>query len=106
MDVFIKMKLQPEQIRHIASLARLGLSEIDIKHYSIQLSEVLDNFEILKQLNTENVEPAQHSTESYNVFREDTVEQSLSQEEVLANAPDREGVCFKVQAILTDLGNP
>ena len=43
------MKLDKEQIKHIASLARLGLSDDDIDMFSVQLSEVLDNFDILKR---------------------------------------------------------
>lgn len=94
------MKLQPEQIKHIASLARLGLSDEDIESYSTQLSEVLENFTILQQINTKHVPPAQHSTDSLNVFRDDMVQDSLSQKDVLSNAPRKEGNCFKVQAIL------
>ena len=71
------MKLDKEQIKHIASLARLGLSDEDIDMFSIQLSEVLDNFDILKQIDTTNVQPAAQIISIQNVLRDDTVEKSF-----------------------------
>jgi len=94
------MKLTTEQIKHIASLARLGLSDTDIKDYRTQLSEVLDNFEILKQVDTANVKPTAQSITLQNVFRNDQVGESYPQNEVLANAPKQEDNCFKVKVIL------
>jgi aspartyl-tRNA(Asn)/glutamyl-tRNA(Gln) amidotransferase subunit C len=94
------MKLSYEQVRHIAWLARLGLSEEEVEKFSVQLSNILDNFEILKQVDTANVPPATHTIPLQNVFRKDDVAESYSQAEILSNAPKREGNCFKVQAIL------
>ncbi len=94
------MKLNTEQIKHIASLARLGLGDTDIENYCTQLAEVLENFEILKQIDTTNVEPAAQSITLQNVFRNDQVSKSYTQNEVLANAPRREESCFRVKAIL------
>lgn len=94
------MKLTTEQIKHIASLARLGLSDADIEDYCTQLSEVLDNFEILKQVDTTNVKPTAQSIALQNIFRNDQVGESYSQNEVLANAPKQEDNCFKVKVIL------
>jgi aspartyl-tRNA(Asn)/glutamyl-tRNA(Gln) amidotransferase subunit C len=94
------MKLSYEQVRHIAWLARLGLSEEEVEKFSLQLSNILENFEILKQVDTANVPPATHTIPLQNVFREDNAAESYSQAEVLSNAPKQEGNCFKVQAIL------
>jgi len=94
------MKLSYEQVRHIAWLARLGLSEEEVEKFSLQLSDILENFEILKQVDTANVPPATHTIPLQNVFRKDDVAESYSQAEILANAPKQEGNCFKVQAIL------
>jgi len=94
------MKLDQKQIKHIASLARLGLSDDDIEMFSTQLSEVLDNFDILKQIDTSNVQPAAQIISIQNVFRDDDVENSTPQNDILDNAPMKEGNCFKVQAIL------
>ena len=94
------MKLSYEQVRHIAWLARLGLSEEEVEEFSLQLSNILENFEILKQVDTTNVPPATHTIPLQNVFRKDDVAESYPQAEILSNAPKQEGNCFKVQAIL------
>jgi aspartyl-tRNA(Asn)/glutamyl-tRNA(Gln) amidotransferase subunit C len=94
------MKLSYEQVGHIAWLARLGLSEEEVEKFSLQLSNILENFEILKQVDTANVPPATHTMPLQNVFRKDDVAESYSQAEILSNAPKQEGNCFKVQAIL------
>jgi aspartyl-tRNA(Asn)/glutamyl-tRNA(Gln) amidotransferase subunit C len=94
------MRLTYEQVRHIAWLARLGLSEEEVEKFSLQLSNILENFEILKQVDTTDVPAATHTIPLQNVFREDDVANSYPQAEILSNAPKREGDCFKVQAIL------
>ena len=94
------MKLSYEQVRHIAWLARLGLSEEEVEKFSLQLSNILENVEILQQVDTANVPPATHSIPLQNVFRKDDIAESYSQSEVLSNAPKQAEKCFKVQAIL------
>lgn len=87
-------------MKHIAWLARLGLSEAEIESFGVQLSDILGNFEILKEVDTVNVPPATQTIPLKNVYREDKVAKSYPQTEVLTNAPDEEDNCFKVQAIL------
>jgi len=94
------MKLSHEQVRHIAWLARLGLSDEEVEKFSLQLSNILENFETLKQVDTTNVPPATHTIPLQNVFREDEVAASYPQADVLSNAPKQAENCFKVQAIL------
>ena len=94
------MKLSHEQVRHIAWLARLGLSEEDVEKFSLQLSNILENIEILRQVDTTGVPPATHSITLRNVFRKDDVVDSYSQAQILSNAPEQEENCFKVQPIL------
>jgi len=94
------MKLSYEQVRHIAWLARLGLSEDEVERFSLQLSNILENFEILKQVDTANVPPATHTVPLQNVFRKDELAESYSQAEILSNAPKQAENCFEVQAIL------
>ena len=94
------MKLSHEQVRHIAWLARLGLSEEEAEKFSLQLSNILENFETLKQVDTTNVPPATHTILLQNVFRKDAVAKSYSQAEILSNAPKQAEKCFEVQAIL------
>jgi aspartyl-tRNA(Asn)/glutamyl-tRNA(Gln) amidotransferase subunit C len=94
------MKLSYEQVRHIAWLARLGLSDQEVEKFSLQLSNILEDFEILKQVDTTEVPPATHTVPLKNIFRRDEVAESYSQAEILSSAPKQEENCFKVQAIL------
>jgi len=94
------MRLSYEQVRHIAWLARLGLSEEEVEKFSLQLSNILENVEILQQVDTTNVPPATHTIPLQNVLRKDDVAESYSQSDVLSNAPKQAEKCFKVQAIL------
>jgi aspartyl-tRNA(Asn)/glutamyl-tRNA(Gln) amidotransferase subunit C len=94
------MKISREEVLHIAALAKLGLDENEIDNFEHQLSDILDNFEILKQLDTGNLAPTAQSISISNVFRTDEAKNSYPVEEILANAPQRDEDYFKVQAVL------
>jgi aspartyl-tRNA(Asn)/glutamyl-tRNA(Gln) amidotransferase subunit C len=94
------MRLSKEEVRHIALLARLGLSNEDVEKFQEQLSNILENFEILKQVDTKDVPPTAQSVELSNVFRDDQTAPSYPPQEVLANAPRKEEGHFKVKAVL------
>ena len=94
------MKLSGEEVLHIALLARLGLTETEVNRLSEQLSNILENFEILQQVDTTSIPPTAHSVALQNVVRNDEATTSLPQRQVLANAPKRDGNCFRVKAVL------
>ena len=94
------MKLGHEEVEHIARLARLGLSEAEIEKFRLQLSDILGNFEILKQLDTADLPPTAQSIALQNVFRPDEAKPSFPAEDILANAPQRESGSFKIRAVL------
>jgi len=94
------MKLSHDEVKHLAVLARLGLSEADLDRFGDQLSNILDNFEILQEVETTDILPTSHSIALENVLREDESAPSLSAEDVLNNAPDQEENYFKVRAVL------
>ena len=94
------MKLSREDVIHIAALARMGLSEAEIEKAREQLANILENFEVLKEVDTTNVPPTAQSINLSNVMREDTPRESLAVEQVLANAPDREEDLFKLRPVL------
>jgi aspartyl-tRNA(Asn)/glutamyl-tRNA(Gln) amidotransferase subunit C len=96
------MKLSREEVLHIALLARLGLTEEEVDRLSEQLSNILENFEILQQVDTNNVPPTAQSIALQNVVSDDSVAPSLPPSEVLANAPQKEGDFFKVRAVLEE----
>lgn len=94
------MKLSREEVVHIATLARLGMSEADIEKAREQLSNILENFEVLKEVDTTGVHPTAQSINLQNVMRDDVPSPSLPVEEIMANAPDREEELFKLRAVL------
>jgi len=94
------MKLSREQVLHIALLARLGLTEAEVDRLSEQLSNILENFEILQQVDTSNVPPTAQSITLQNVMKSDEATDSLPQSQILANAPRREENWFRVRAVL------
>lgn len=94
------MKLDREEVKHIARLARLGLSEEETEIFQSQLSAILENFEILQEVDTTDIPPTTHVIEMKNVIRDDEVAPSLPQNEILANAPRQENGFFRVRAVL------
>lgn len=96
------VKIDEAQVRKVAQLGRLELSDAEVRQFSGQLSAIVDYIEKLNELNTEGVEPLAHCLPMHNVLREDVPARSLSNDEALANAPEREGEYFKVPKILDD----
>ena len=94
------MSLTIAQVEHIATLARLGLTEEEKVQFAEQLSEILDYASILQQVDTSAIPPTATVLPLRSVMREDAVTPSLPVEDVLANAPATEADCFRVQAIL------
>jgi aspartyl-tRNA(Asn)/glutamyl-tRNA(Gln) amidotransferase subunit C len=78
----------------------MGISDAEIEKAREQLSNILENFEVLKEIDTTNVPPTAQSIHLQNVLREDSPRESLPMEDVLANAPDREGDLFKLRPVL------
>ena len=94
------MKLSRKEVLHIALLARLGLTENEVNRLSEQLSNILENFEVLQQVDTTDIPPTAQSIPLQNVVKEDKVTPCLTQNQILANAPRREGDFFRVKAVL------
>ena len=95
-------KIDQQQVRKVAKLSRLDLSDAEVEEFTGQLSAILDYVEKMNELDTENVEPLAHCLPVHNVFREDVVKESLGAEKVLANAPQQDGEFFRVPKILDD----
>ena len=96
------MRLSKEEVKHISQLARLGLAENDIEKFQSQLSDILENFEILKQVDTNDLPPTTQSITLRNIYRPDKARNSYPAEEILANAPQCENGFFKIKAVLED----
>ena len=95
-------KIDEAQVRKVAKLSRLDLTEAEVEEFTGQLSAILDYVEKMNELDTDGVEPIAHCLPISNVFRQDRVQESLGTEKALANAPQRDGNFFKVPKILDD----
>lgn len=95
-------KIDQDQVRKVAKLSRLELTEAEVQEFTGQLSAILDYVEKLNELDTAGVEPLAHCLPVSNVLREDCPKESLGTEMVLANAPQRDDEFFKVPKILDD----
>lgn len=84
------------EVLHVASLARLELSDEDVERMSRELSAVLDHIETISQLDLEDVAPTSHVVEVQDALRADEPEPSLPREVALASAPDSDGEGFVV----------
>jgi aspartyl-tRNA(Asn)/glutamyl-tRNA(Gln) amidotransferase subunit C len=98
----LAQKIDQEQVRKVAKLSRLDLTEQEVQEFTGQLGAILEYVEKMNELDTSNVEPLAHCLPISNVFRQDCVKNSLGTEKVLANAPERDGAFFKVPKILDD----
>jgi aspartyl-tRNA(Asn)/glutamyl-tRNA(Gln) amidotransferase subunit C len=94
------MKISKEEIEHIASLARLYLSEREKELFGLQLSSILDYMEKLNELDTLDVEPTSHVLPLSNVMHDDIPRPSIPREDALLNAPDHTDKFFRVPKII------
>ncbi len=96
------MPLSREEVLHVARLARIGLAESDVEKFQQQLSTILDNFDVLSQIDTTGVEPTTHTLPLESVMAADEPIESLSAEDVLANAPLNHDGYLRVRAVLDE----
>lgn len=95
-------KIDQIQVRKVAKLSRLELTDAEVEEFTGQLSAILGYVEKMNELNTAEVEPLAHCLPISNVLREDSAKESLGTERVLTNAPQRDEEFFKVPKILDD----
>ncbi|MBE7518020.1 MAG: Asp-tRNA(Asn)/Glu-tRNA(Gln) amidotransferase subunit GatC [Thermoflexaceae bacterium] len=94
------MSLSPEEVLHIARLARIALSDADVQRLATQLSGILDHFAALASVDTGSLGPTAHTLPLSNVMRADEVAPCLPRAEVLANAPEQQDGFLRVRAVL------
>jgi aspartyl-tRNA(Asn)/glutamyl-tRNA(Gln) amidotransferase subunit C len=87
-------------IEHIAHLSRLEISEQQAQQFSEQLSKILEYFEQISKIETQNVEPLVTPAEIEPFWRDDEVVKVYSSDEMVANAPDKVGSLFKVPPVV------
>lgn len=89
-----------EQVRHIAHLSRLNLSDAEVTLFAAQLGNILEYIGKLNEVDVTGVEPLAHPLPVTNVLRDDIPQPSFTTETALANAPSREGDFFRVPKVL------
>ncbi|MGJ7919299.1 Asp-tRNA(Asn)/Glu-tRNA(Gln) amidotransferase subunit GatC [Neobacillus sp. LXY-4] len=93
-------RISVDQVKHVAHLARLAITEEEAEKFTKQLDAIITFAEQLNELDTDNVEPTSHVLELKNVLREDIPQKGLPREEVLKNAPEQQDGQIKVPAII------
>jgi aspartyl-tRNA(Asn)/glutamyl-tRNA(Gln) amidotransferase subunit C len=96
----VTMKLSREEVEHIADLARLALPDEEVATYQEQLSTILEHFEHLQELETEDISPTATVLPLRSVMRADEARPPLERGKVLENAPEAQDGRFKVPAVL------
>jgi aspartyl-tRNA(Asn)/glutamyl-tRNA(Gln) amidotransferase subunit C len=94
------MRLTPQQVDHIALLARLDLSADERERAGGELSQILGYFDKLNALDTATVEPTARVVPGQNVLRADEARPGLGREAALQNAPEHAGGLFQVPRVV------
>ena len=95
--------LTKEEVKKIASLARIGIDEKEVSKYQKDISAILDHFKELEELDTKNVEPIEHITGKNNIYRKDErdAQISMEREAILKNSPNQKDNYVKVKSVLS-----
>jgi aspartyl-tRNA(Asn)/glutamyl-tRNA(Gln) amidotransferase subunit C len=96
----MSVKISPEDVRRMAGLCRLQLTEEEVGTFGPQLNTILEHVRQLERPNTEGIEPTSHVLPLSNIMRDDIVGASLPGAEALGNAPDRTDKFYRVPKIL------
>lgn len=100
MEVQEMTDITKDQVKHVAHLSRLAITEDEAEKLTEELSDIIGYAEQLNELDTENVEPTTHVLDMKNVMRKDVPKASTTQAEALKNAPDTKDGQFRVPSIL------
>ena len=93
-------RLSSDDVRHISSLCRIGLTDEEVERMRDELISLLDEVRVVQAVDTAGVEPTGHAVEVDSVMRSDEPGESLSVDQVMANVPRREADYIRVQAVL------
>ena len=94
------MKINQQDVEHVARLARLSLNPDDLKTMTGQMDAILGYVDKLNELDTTGIEPMAHAVPMSNAFREDEITDPIGVEQALQNAPQRNDNYFKVPKII------
>ena len=95
-------EITPDTVRHLASLARILVTEDEVETLAKELNVIVDAVATVNKAVSEDIKATSHPIQMANVYREDVVEPSLTQAEALSGAPDSADGRFRVAAILDE----
>ena len=94
------IRITSEEVRHLSVLTRINMTDEEVEIMSDQMADILESIEVLRQVDTDGVEPTGHSVDLDSVMREDVSSDSIPLEDALSNAPLIEGDFIRVRAVL------
>lgn len=94
------MKISEEEVRHIASLARLKFTDEEITKYTSDLASIVEFAQQLNEIDVTDVKPTAHTLDIHNVFRKDEMRDSYDREKLLQNAPTKAAGCISVPQVV------
>ena len=96
------MAISRDEVRKVSLLGRLLLSEEELDKMTAEMGRILEYMDLLAEVDTEGIEPMAHALEISDCFRADEARPSLPRQQALANAPNDDGECYLVPAVLGD----
>ena len=94
------MEITKDQVKYVANLARLNVSEAEAEELRTHMADILTFADALNEVDTEGIEPTNHAIKVENVLREDVVKESYDRDEILKNAPMKQAGCYAVPRIV------
>ena len=94
------MEIKKEEVKHIANLSNLNLSDAEIEKYTNDLKEIVSFANQVSEVDTSKVSETSFISENVNVFRKDEVIESMKREELLQNAPSSNGEAYSIPHVL------
>ena len=94
------MKITKEEVKYVANLARLNVSEQEADELCAQMADIISFADALGEIDTNGIEPTNHAIKIENVLREDEVKESYDREEIIKNAPMKQAGCYAVPRVV------
>tara|TARA_B000000460_G_scaffold6082_1_gene4272 strand:- start:445 stop:744 length:300 start_codon:yes stop_codon:yes gene_type:complete len=94
------IRITSDEVRHLSVLTRISMTDDEVEIMRDQMADILDSIEVLREVDTDGIEPTAHSVGLDSVMREDVSSDSISLEDALLNAPLIEGDFIRVRAVL------
>ena len=96
------MKITEEDVKHVASLAKLEFYDDEIGKFTSQIEDIMNMANELRKIDTTGVEPTINVTDAVNIMRDDVATAPISREELMKNVPEHEDGFIKVPAIIKE----